>query len=68
MFSRIRKFFSKRLLKYRQDKQLRAHELHKITQEIRYLSEIAAKINPAQNQTMDKLQKITTDMEKLAQL
>lgn len=68
MFSRIRFFFSKRLMRYRENKQLRGHELHRITQEIRYLSEIAAKVNPAQNQTMDKLQKITAEMEKLTEI
>lgn len=68
MFSRIRKIFNKRLMRYRENQQLRSHELHRITQEIRYLAEIAAKVNPAQNETMGKLQKITAEMEKLTQL
>ena len=54
-------------MKYQQNKQLSASELHRITQEIRYLAEIAAKVNPAQNQTLDKLQKITAEMEKLTE-
>lgn len=68
MLHRISKYFRKTLQKHRQKKQLTAREFNRIAEEMLYLAHIAERINPEQNQTLDNLRTIKTEMDKLSQL
>jgi hypothetical protein len=68
MLQKIKKCFYALLERHKQKKQINAREFRRMTREIAYLAEIAVKLGPEQNQAMERLKKIRTEMNKLSRL
>ncbi len=68
MLQRFKQYIQKLLQKHKQKRQIHAREFRRMTSEITYLAEIAAKINPEHHQAMERLHKIRKEMNKLSRL
>lgn len=67
-FQKIKLYFKTILQRLQKKRQVRACEFRKIAEEVAYLSEIAIRINPEQNQAMERLGRIKDEMSSLTKL
>lgn len=68
MFERFKQYLNSLFKRRAEKKQIHVREFRRISRELIYLSEIAARLNPEQNQTMDRLNRIRVEMDRLNKL
>lgn len=68
MLKKIASFFSNLAENRKQKKMITSKEFRKIAEEVLYLADIAVRVSPARDKTLDRMNKIREEMDKLTRL